>query len=208
MEKYKICPTCQTKNDPAFIECINCETDLTRVKITDEENEKALEKQEEAKEAGKADGVKVRVCDCGEKNPPNARKCKACGEDISDVPPTVDATASEIEEKKLFVLSSLDGKYAYKVTEDEVTVGRENAMCEYLSEKSYVSRVHARFTVREDGLYVENLNSTNYTFVNNKKITSDVKLSEGDEVGLGGICINGKYQDQAAYFVVKEGKCT
>ena len=40
MEKYKICPSCGTKNEPTLLECVNCETDLTRIKITDEENEK------------------------------------------------------------------------------------------------------------------------------------------------------------------------
>lgn len=40
MEKYKICPSCKAKNPPALFECMNCESDLTRVKITDEETEK------------------------------------------------------------------------------------------------------------------------------------------------------------------------
>ena len=36
MEKYKICPSCKTKNPPALFECMSCEADLTGVKITDE----------------------------------------------------------------------------------------------------------------------------------------------------------------------------
>ena len=39
MEKYKICPSCKTKNPPALFECMSCEADLTGVKITDEEEE-------------------------------------------------------------------------------------------------------------------------------------------------------------------------
>lgn len=42
MEKYKICPSCKTKNPPALFECMNCEADLTGVKITDEETERML----------------------------------------------------------------------------------------------------------------------------------------------------------------------
>ena len=42
MQKYKICPSCHSKNEPTLLECLYCETDLTRVKITDEETEKML----------------------------------------------------------------------------------------------------------------------------------------------------------------------
>ena len=43
MQKYKICPSCQSKNEPTLLECLYCEADLTRVKVTDEETEKMLE---------------------------------------------------------------------------------------------------------------------------------------------------------------------
>ena len=209
MKKYKICPSCHTKNAPSLIECISCEADLTRVRITDEENERLAEEKEASEVPASELPQLSRVCDCGEKNPPNARKCKACGEDISDVAPTAHAQVSEADgDKRLHILSSLDGKYAYKVTADEVTVGRECTMNEYLSEKSYVSRIHARLTVREGELYIENLSGTNFTFVNNKKITSVTRLQCGDEIGLGGKSINGKRQDSAAYFLVREEQCT
>ena len=208
MKKYKICPACQTKNAPSLIECISCEADLTRVRITDEENERLAEEKDvtETPENAAAPAL-YRICDCGETNPPNARKCRSCGEDISDIAPTADGNEAN-DERRTYVLSSLDGKYAYKLTQDEVTVGRECAMSEYLSDKSYVSRIHARLTVRDGELYIENLSKTNYTFVNNKKITAEVKLSVDDELGLGGTSINGRCQDRAAYFLVREGKCT
>lgn len=41
MEKFKICPVCGMRNKPNMIECLGCETDLTSVKTTDEETEKA-----------------------------------------------------------------------------------------------------------------------------------------------------------------------
>ena len=41
MEKFKICPVCGMHNKPNMIECLRCETDLTSVKATDEETEKA-----------------------------------------------------------------------------------------------------------------------------------------------------------------------
>lgn len=48
--------------------------------------------------------------------------------------------------------------------------------------------------------YIENMSNTNFTYVNNKKILGKTKFQDGDEVGLGGTNINGKRQEQAAYF--------
>lgn len=83
-EKYKICPACGKKNYPGLVECVDCEQDLTHVRITDDETERA---------ALKADHTPmVRICDnCHSKNPSNARKCGVCGEDIADITPTPDS---------------------------------------------------------------------------------------------------------------------
>jgi ribosomal protein L40E len=203
MEKYKICPSCQTKNEPTLFECMNCETDLTGVKITDEDTERMIE-EITAPQIEKAKKL-IRVCECGAKNPPNARKCRLCNEDISDITPTPE----EVEEQKYntYVLSSLDGQFAFKMTTDEVVIGRERSMCEYLSNKSYVSRIHAKLLLINGELYIENMSNTNYTYVNNKKINERIKLNDGDEIGLGGTNVNGKCQEQAAYFLVRIGQC-
>lgn len=203
MEKYKVCPSCKTKNEPTLLECINCEADLTMVKITDEETEKMLE--ENAATQSTATVSWVRVCECGAKNPANARKCCSCNEDISDITPVPD----DVKKQNVFtyVLSSLDGQYAYKMNTDEVVVGRENIMKEYLSAKSYVSRAHAKLFLEEGMLYIENMSNTNFTYVNNMKISGKAKLQDGDEVGFGGMNINGKRQEQAAYFLVRIGQC-
>lgn len=203
MEKYKVCPSCKTKNEPTMLECINCETDLTMVKITDEATEKMLAENATAQSVAVAKWV--RVCECGEKNPVNARKCRSCNEDISDITPVPDK--EEEQSTPTHVLSSLDGQYVYKMTADEVTIGRENAMGEYLSAKSYVSRAHAKLILAESELYIENMSNTNFTYVNNKKILEKTKLEDGDEVGLGGTNVNGKRQEQAAYFMVRIGQC-
>jgi len=207
MEKYKICPSCGAKNDPALLECTECEADLTRAKVTDEESEKVTSDSREG-ESEAASARMVRICDCGAKNPPNARKCSECREDISDIPPTPDTEEVKTEEKFEFVLSSIDGKYAFRISGGGLTVGREKAMSEYLSDKIYVSREHAEFTAEENSLYIENLSHTNFTYVNNVKITDKTKLSDGDEIGLGGTSINGSRQEHAAYFLVRICPCT
>jgi len=204
MEKYKICPSCHTKNAPALLECINCEADLTRVKITDEETERMLEANAIANEQ-EEEIVMVRICDCGAKNPANARKCSVCEEDISDILPTPDKKEEKKETE--YVMSSLDGQYAYKFSEGESVIGRESLMSEYLASKSYVSRMHAKIVIENDSIFIENLSNTNFTYVNNIKISNKVELKDGDEVGLGGTNINGKRQDYAAYFLVRIGTC-
>lgn len=199
MLKYKICPSCNTKNEPTLLECLTCEADLTRVKITDDETEKMLE--ENAATQSQEQVKLIRVCDCGAHNPSNARKCSSCNEDISDITPSLETDEDDC--KKTFVLSSLDGQYAYKITADEITVGRENAMSDYLSAKSYVSRSHAKLVIENEELYAENLSNTNFTYINNKKVIEKVKLEDGDEIGLGGNNLNGKCQSEAAYFIVR-----
>lgn len=204
MEKYKICPSCKTKNPPALFECMNCEADITGVKITDEKTERMI--AENVVVQSEVPKKMVRVCECGAKNAPNARKCNSCNEDISDITPSPD-TEEEQKDITTFVLSSLDGQYTYKITSEEAIIGRENVMSEYLSAKSYVSRSHAKLTMANDELFIENLSNTNFTYVNNKKITDRTKLQDGDVIGLGGTNLNGKRQEQAAYFMVRTGQC-
>lgn len=205
MEKYKICPSCKAKNPPALFECMSCEADLTGVKITDEETER-MNAANAAAQAEATPKKMMRVCECGTKNAPNARKCSSCNEDISDITPTPDVE-EETPNETSFVLSSLDGQFAFKVTTDNVTIGRESTMSEYLSAKTYVSRSHARITKANNELYIENLSNTNFTYVNNQKTVDKTKLQDGDEIGLGGTNVNGKCQEQAAYFLVRIGQC-
>ena len=201
MTKYKICPACGEKNDPGLFECAFCETDLISVHVTDE----STEKQDKNSRVQPAfDGEMIRICDCGCRNPPNARKCLACGEDISDILPVSAADQQEESALTVFTLVSTDGLYAYKICSGAIRVGRESAMADYLATRTYVSRIHASFVVEEGKLYIENLSGTNFTFVNNVKINGKTMLKDGDEIGLGGMELNGKRQSKAAYFIVRE----
>ena len=209
MQKYKICPSCQAKNEPMLFECLVCETDLTGIKITDEETEKVRVESTVSAPVAAEEQSLVRVCDCGEKNPSNARKCGACHEDISDIMPTPDKTvdSSAVTSALRYLLSSLDGKYVYQLSVGETVVGRENAMSDYLVSKYYVSRAHAKFTIENDILYIENLSNTNPTYIDNKQISGKTKLEDGAEIGLGGTNINGRCQAEAAYFLVRCSQC-
>ena len=206
MSKYKICPSCGKENDPRSLECKYCDADLMSVRVFDPdmpiqaEVEKVPEEQNES--PLDTDGTNrrlVRICYCGEINPAQARKCKNCNEDISDVVPV----AQEAEIEQHYQLSSIGENYVYDVPCGNMVIGREHGMRECLVGKQYVSRIHAKLTVENGKLYIENLSTTNYTYVNNIRIPNGkTQLSVGDEIALGGISINGSRQPEAAYFIV------
>ena len=208
MAKYKICPVCGEHNEPYMLECSKCETDLSSTRILDEDTEKAQSEQNSKENVSSSTAKMIRLCDCGFKNPVQSRKCQSCGEDISMVVPSPDE--AETEETNKFIISSLDGSFAYEFVSESTVVGRENELQDYLGDKSYVSRRHAEFKIIDGKLYVFNFSKTNYTYINNVKIEDDnpKELKDGDEIGLGGNSQNGQRQNEAAYFVIRIGSCT
>ena len=200
MSRFKICPKCGKKNPPNAIECEHCDEDLMSVPVTDEQQEAAKKASEEIVSDKNS---LVRVCsECGAKNPSNARKCSHCHEDISDVIPTADTAPMPEIKLAAFVLKSLDDRITFKIDHDNIIVGREHELKNYLATKIFVSRRHCRFTLENDELFVEDLQSANGTYVNNQKIFQRTKLAKSDEIGLGGAVFNGSRQDNAAYFLV------
>ncbi len=198
MEKFKICPVCGMHNKPNMIECIGCETDLTSVKATDEATEQAkITAQENTSE--NVEEKYVRVCDCGCINSATAKKCVECGEDISDIAPILQSENNTCK----YVMTSLDGEYAYEIKDGTAILGRENEMKEYLADKAYVSRQHAKIMKDDDKVYIENLSNTNFTFINNQKIAEKTELHVDDEIGLGGNETNGSRQSGAAYLILR-----
>ena len=203
MEKYKVCPACGKHNPPTMLECIDCESDLSGVRVVDE----LLEKKEQEISVcnnHKEEPKMIRLCDCGTKNPAQNRKCISCGEDIS-IFPIIEDVECQCEDPNRCVLSALEDNYTFQITEKNVIIGREHCMQEYLQSKTYVSRKHAEILVEENKVKIRNFSKTNYTFINNNKIETEdyVEIKDGDEIGLGGNCIDGQRQSEAAYFIVR-----
>ncbi len=71
----------------------------------------------------------------------------------------------------------------YVLGDGETTAGRSEETDIYLGDVT-VSRHHARFIVDEDGLTLEDLGSTNGTYVNMER-RDRARLSPGDEVIVG-----------------------
>lgn len=68
--------------------------------------------------------------------------------------------------------------------EGEHLLGRDPAL-EICLESSSVSRRHARVHVAEGVAVLEDLDSKNGTFVNGQRITTAVRLSDRDQIGVG-----------------------
>ena len=66
-----------------------------------------------------------------------------------------------------------------------VAVGRGGQNEVPLDGDEFASAEHARFEARRDGLWVEDVGSTNGTFVNGARVTTPRRLSKGDIVRVG-----------------------
>ena len=92
-----------------------------------------------------------------------------------------------LELGRLVVLSSpaLDEGDVVTLDAHPLTVGRAGNNDVPLPEDEYASSRHARFEPRRDGVYVEDIGSTNGTFVNGIRLTRDRRLIPGDVVRVG-----------------------
>ena len=72
----------------------------------------------------------------------------------------------------------------YELTKDVNTLGRDITNDIVINDRE-VSRHHLRIMRTADGITIEDLGSTNGTFVNGKRITGVIALQNGDMVGLG-----------------------
>jgi len=69
--------------------------------------------------------------------------------------------------------------------DDELTIGRSPGCGVSMPEDIYTSTLHARLFRRNDQLWVEDLGSTNGTFVNREQISRAVRLGKGDLLQIG-----------------------
>jgi hypothetical protein len=67
---------------------------------------------------------------------------------------------------------------------EELVVGRAEK-CHIVLDDTYVSQMHARIFSKGDSVMVEDLGSTNGTYLNRRRITSPSELQRGDHVKIG-----------------------
>ena len=67
---------------------------------------------------------------------------------------------------------------------DEIIIGRADR-CHIVLDDSYVSQVHARVFSKGDVYMVEDMGSTNGTYLNRNRVTSPTEVLRGDRVKIG-----------------------
>jgi pSer/pThr/pTyr-binding forkhead associated (FHA) protein len=66
----------------------------------------------------------------------------------------------------------------------QLQIGRAEA-CQIRLPDTYVSQFHARIYPRDGAWFVEDLGSTNGTYLNQRRITSPAELRAGDRLRVG-----------------------
>ncbi len=73
----------------------------------------------------------------------------------------------------------------YELMGDESVIGRAAGCAVSVPDDTFVSHLHARIFMRGSQFWMEDLGSTNGSFVNSKKLTSPVPLRHGDRIQVG-----------------------
>ncbi|HST25018.1 MAG TPA: FHA domain-containing protein [Gaiellaceae bacterium] len=73
----------------------------------------------------------------------------------------------------------------HPIDSEPLLVGRDGDNDLPLVRDEFASGQHARIEPRRDGVYVEDIGSTNGTFVNGARLTTPRKLSAGDVIRVG-----------------------
>src|SRR5437773_2938196 len=85
---------------------------------------------------------------------------------------------------KIFISRDGESLTTFVVEPGEYIIGRTDD-CQLVVEADLVSREHARLTVNFDHLLIEDLGSSNGTFVNGKPVTEATRLWPNQKVQLG-----------------------
>ncbi len=97
-------------------------------------------------------------------------------------PPAPPAKPSRRPPREL-VVTDANGRRTIPLKES-ITVGRA-ATCDLVVADNYVSNVHARIYLRDGSYWLEDLGSTNGTYMNRARVSVPTAFGPGDEVRMG-----------------------
>jgi hypothetical protein len=97
----------------------------------------------------------------------------------------IPATNGAVGPEKLVVIAPDTMKGAEFPVGSEATVGRAGGCAVLLADDTFVSQLHARLFRHDRDLFVEDLGSTNGTFLNGKKVSAPVPVRKGDRIQFG-----------------------
>ena len=114
---------------------------------------------------------------CGQVKGPDG----SCGCSLGAPPPVVAPSGKP----QLLVISGPCAGKAFDLSGSEMTIGRDVACEVSLSGDSSVSRRHAKLTRENGDVWIEDLGSTNGTYLNGVKVEGRTKVSHGDTLQFG-----------------------
>jgi hypothetical protein len=99
----------------------------------------------------------------------------------------VQASRPSLHSGRLVVVrsSDLDEGENFDLNSAQLTIGRGNQNDIAIATDEFASARHARFEPRQDGVWVQDLGSTNGTFLNGTRLERPRRLSRGDVVRVG-----------------------
>jgi Inner membrane component of T3SS, cytoplasmic domain len=103
-----------------------------------------------------------------------------------------------VSEYVLEIIEGPDAGRQIPLPEQSIELGREADVEIKLESDSLISRHHARLTPTAGGVLVEDLDSSNGTFVDENQIYSAAVLSPGDRLTVGVTVLELRTQEQAA----------
>ena len=135
-------------------------------------------------------GTTVTCPACKTENAPNEKYCGDCGFLLSSTPGEEVAVVEPTEQPKL-IDSRQQTEHILRAGEN--TVGRENT--DVLLADPTVSRRHALIVMDAGKCWVQDVGSTNGTYVNGKQIQvgETVELPDGGEVKFGSVVLTSKF---------------
>ena len=86
--------------------------------------------------------------------------------------------------KELVVTEADGAARTYPMSGEQLQIGRSES-CEVILQDTYTSQMHARVFAKDGEWFVEDLGSTNGTFLNGTRLDRPRRLSRGDIVRIG-----------------------
>lgn len=86
--------------------------------------------------------------------------------------------------KELVVTEADGAARTYPMSQEPLQIGRSDS-CQVILQDTYASQMHARVYPKDGEWFVEDLGSTNGTYLNRVKVSQAVPVGPGDEIRIG-----------------------
>jgi tRNA A-37 threonylcarbamoyl transferase component Bud32 len=130
---------------------------------------------------------------CGAANNPQSRFCTRCGYDLSGARAQNDRYILPDGRTLLARVTFRNGPLAgmgFMLHQDETTLGRKPGNDIVIQDGTVSRHGHAKLIFHQGVWFIQDLDSSNGTFVNNTRIVQPVPLQSGDEVRLGDVIMS------------------